>query len=56
VVLGFPIFLAPDLIGAEENWERIDRFLGAVVPIATAAKVRLAAMRTTPTRRPATAT
>ena len=26
----------------EENWERIDHFLGQVVPVATAAKVRLA--------------
>jgi len=29
-------------ISEEENWERIDRFLAAVVPIATAARVRLA--------------
>ena len=35
----------PGLAGAvseEENWERIDRFLAAVVPVAEAAKVRLA--------------
>jgi len=30
------------IVSEEENWERIDRFLSAVVPIATAAKVRLA--------------
>jgi mannonate dehydratase len=30
------------LISEKENWERIDRFLAAVVPIATAARVRLA--------------
>ena len=30
------------VISEEENWERIDRFLAAVVPVATAARVRLA--------------
>jgi mannonate dehydratase len=30
------------VLSEEENWERIDHFLGAVVPVATAAKVRLA--------------
>jgi len=30
------------IVSEEENWERINRFLGAVVPVATAAKVRLA--------------
>ena len=30
------------IVSEEENWERIDRFLAAVVPVATAAKVRLA--------------
>jgi len=30
------------ILSEEENWERIDHFLGAVVPVATAAKVRLA--------------
>jgi mannonate dehydratase len=30
------------VISEEENWERIDHFLSAVVPVATAAKVRLA--------------
>ncbi|HTA15870.1 MAG TPA: mannonate dehydratase, partial [Solirubrobacteraceae bacterium] len=29
-------------VSEEENWERIDRFLAAIVPVATAAKVRLA--------------
>ena len=29
-------------VSEEENWERIDRFLGAVVPVAEAAEVRLA--------------
>jgi mannonate dehydratase len=33
---------AAGILSAEENWERIDHFLGAVVPVATAAKVRLA--------------
>ena len=36
---------APGLAGTvseEENWERIDKFLAAVVPVAEAAKVRLA--------------
>jgi mannonate dehydratase len=36
---------APGIAGQvseEENWERIDRFLGAVVPVAEAAEVRLA--------------
>ena len=35
----------PTLAGAiseEENWQRIDRFLAAIVPVATAARVRLA--------------
>ncbi len=31
-----------DGLTSEENWERIDHFLGAVVPVLTAAKVRLA--------------
>jgi mannonate dehydratase len=30
------------VISEEENWERIDRFLAAVIPVATAARVRLA--------------
>ena len=30
------------IVSEEENWERIDHFLAAVVPVATAAKVRLA--------------
>jgi mannonate dehydratase len=30
------------VISEEENWERIDRFLAAVVPVATAARIRLA--------------
>jgi len=30
------------VISEEENWERIERFLAAVVPVATAARVRLA--------------
>jgi mannonate dehydratase len=30
------------VISEEENWERVDRFLAAVVPVATAARVRLA--------------
>ena len=30
------------IVSEDENWERIDRFLAAVVPVATAAKVRLA--------------
>lgn len=30
------------VLSAEENWERIDYFLARVVPVATAAKVRLA--------------
>ena len=30
------------VISEEENWERIDRFLAAVVPVATATRVRLA--------------
>jgi mannonate dehydratase len=30
------------IVSEEENWERIDHFLGAVVPVATAARVRLA--------------
>jgi mannonate dehydratase len=30
------------VVSEEENWERIDRFLAAVVPVAEAAKVRLA--------------
>jgi mannonate dehydratase len=30
------------VVSEEENWERIDRFLVAVVPVAEAAKVRLA--------------
>jgi mannonate dehydratase len=37
--------VAPGLAGTvseDENWERIDTFLAAVVPVATAAKVRLA--------------
>ena len=29
------------ILSEDENWERIDHFLGAVVPVATAAKVRL---------------
>ena len=29
------------MISEEGNWQRIDRFLAAVVPVATAAKVRL---------------
>src|SRR5262244_2422238 len=33
---------AAGIVSEEENWERIDHFLGAVVPVATAAKVRLA--------------
>src|SRR5271167_3956497 len=28
------------ILSEDENWERIDHFLGAVVPVATAAKVR----------------
>ena len=30
------------IVSEDENWERIERFLAAVVPVATAAKVRLA--------------
>ena len=30
------------ILSEEKNWERIDHFLAAVVPVATAAKVRLA--------------
>jgi len=30
------------IVSEEENWERIDRFLAAVVPVATSVKVRLA--------------
>src|SRR5207253_8153104 len=30
------------VVSEEENWERIDHFLGQVVPVATAVKVRLA--------------
>jgi mannonate dehydratase len=30
------------IVSEDENWERIDRFLAAIVPVATAAKVRLA--------------
>jgi mannonate dehydratase len=30
------------IVSAEENWERIDHFLAAVVPVATAARLRLA--------------
>jgi mannonate dehydratase len=30
------------IVSEDENWERIDRFLSAIVPVATAAKVRLA--------------
>jgi mannonate dehydratase len=30
------------IVSPEENWERIDHFLAAVVPVATAARVRLA--------------
>jgi mannonate dehydratase len=30
------------IVSEDENWERIDHFLAAVVPVATAAKVRLA--------------
>jgi mannonate dehydratase len=30
------------VVSPEENWDRIDHFLAAVVPVATAAKVRLA--------------
>src|SRR5208282_6633355 len=30
------------IVSEDDNWERIDHFLGAVVPVATAAKVRLA--------------
>jgi len=30
------------VVGEDDNWERIDRFLAAVVPVATAARVRLA--------------
>jgi mannonate dehydratase len=30
------------IVPEEENWQRIDRFLAAVVPVATTAKVRLA--------------
>jgi mannonate dehydratase len=33
---------AAGILSAEENWERIDHFLGQVVRVATAAKVRLA--------------
>jgi mannonate dehydratase len=33
---------AAGIVSEDENWERIDHFLGAVVPVATAAKVRLA--------------
>jgi mannonate dehydratase len=32
---------AAGILSEEENWERIDHFLGQVVPVATAAKVRL---------------
>src|SRR6202023_3417152 len=33
---------AAGILSEDENWERIDHFLGQVVPVATAAKVRLA--------------
>jgi mannonate dehydratase len=33
---------AAGILSEEENWERIEQFLAAVVPVATAAKVRLA--------------
>jgi len=44
--LGAPTQNAPastaGILSEEENWERIEHFLGQVVPAATAAKVRLA--------------
>jgi len=43
------------ILSKEENWERIDHFLGAVVPVPTAAKVRLACHPLDPTRHPAIA-
>ena len=33
---------AGGIVSEDEDWERIDHFLAAVVPVATAAKVRLA--------------
>jgi len=33
---------AAGILSEDENWERIDHFLGQVIPVATAAKVRLA--------------
>jgi len=33
---------AAGIVSEDENWERIDHFLAAIVPVATAAKIRLA--------------
>jgi mannonate dehydratase len=43
------------ILSEDENWERIDHFLRQVVPVAPAAKVRLACHPHDPYTPPATA-